>query len=175
MPLLSELSRRNKVALLDRHLTAESSILEIGSGSGWCSQHLKGAGHHVTTIDIVPPADVVGDILNWESLGLSRHSFDAVVAFEVIEHVDCTAAITELCRPGGLVFLSSPHPNWDWVMQILETAGLNQRRTSPHDHLVDFRTLPFEGVVMRRPGWIHQLAVFRNLQRDDPGRSSPSA
>ncbi|MBR0674011.1 class I SAM-dependent methyltransferase [Neoroseomonas soli] len=165
MPLLSELSRKNKIALLDQHLKPASSVLEIGTGSGWCAAHLRSAGHRVATIDLVEPADIVGDIPDWRKLGLRPDSFDAVIAFEVVEHVDCTAAIGQLCRPDGLIFLSSPHPRWDWVMQILEAAGLNQRRTSPHDHLVDFRTLPFDPIRLRRPAWIHQPAVFRNPPR----------
>lgn len=122
-------------------------------------------GHRVTAIDLTPPADIVGDILDWETLGLPPHAFDAIVAFEVIEHVDCADAIARLCRPGGPIFLSSPHPDWDWAMRILEALGLNQPRTSPHDHLVDFGTLPFDPISMRRPAWIHQLAVFRNQPR----------
>lgn len=162
MPLLSDLSRKRKLAAITEHLQPSSNILEIGSGDGWFSRHLRERGHRVTTIDLVPPADVVGDILEWRRLGLEEHSFDAVVGLEVIEHVDCTAAISSLCKRGGLVFLSSPHPEWDWAMRVLEAVGLNQRRTSPHTNLVDFRALPFAPVSLRRPAWIHQVGVFRN-------------
>lgn len=163
MPFLSDVSRRRKLSIISRHLGAASSVLEIGSGDGWFARRLDEQGHRVTTIDLVPPADVVGDILDWRRLGLEEHSFDAVVGLEVIEHVDCAAAIRSLCKPGGLVFLSSPHPDWDWAMRVLEAVGLNQRRTSPHAHLVDFRGLPFAPISVTRPAWIHQVGVFRNL------------
>jgi SAM-dependent methyltransferase len=165
MPILSALSRTKKLAVIAKHLKPASEILEVGSGAGWFSLRLRRLGHHVTTIDLVPPADIVGDILNWRQLGLEEHSFDAIVGLEVIEHVDCTAAMRALCRPDGLIFLSSPHPSWDWVMQLLESVGLNQRRTSPHTNLVDFRSLPFDPVDLTRPAWIHQVGVFRNSAR----------
>lgn len=162
MPLLSDLSRKRKFAAISEHLKPGSDVLEIGSGDGWFSRRLRRQGHGVTTIDLVPPADVVGNILDWRRLGLEEHSFDAVVGLEVIEHVDCIAAVRSLCKQGGLIFLSSPHPDWDWAMRVLETVGLNQRRTSPHTNLVDFRTLPFAPVSLRRPAWIHQVGIFRN-------------
>lgn len=161
-PLVSELSRRRKLALFDRHLRPASTILEVGSGEGWFTTRLRQRGHQVTALDLEPPADVVGDVREWRALGLPEHGFDAIVALEVIEHVDCIGALSELCRPDGLIMLSSPHPRWDWAMKILEACRLTQRRTSPHDHLTDFTRLPLEPLTLRRPMWIHQVGIFRN-------------
>lgn len=161
-PLLSAISRARKWALLARHLPPGSRVLEVGTGDGWFARQMRTAGHQVTTLDLMPPADVVGDIQNWRVLPLPAGHFDAVVALEVIEHVDCVEALQALCKPGGLIFLSSPHPRWDWVMQGLESLRLTQRRTSPHVNLVDFHTLPWEPVVQRRPLGVHQVGLFRN-------------
>jgi 2-polyprenyl-3-methyl-5-hydroxy-6-metoxy-1,4-benzoquinol methylase len=162
MPLLSSISRNRKLAMIAKYLSSAANTLEIGSGDGQLSNQLKRLGHHAVTIDLVPPADIVGDVRDWRQLGLKEHTFDAVIGLEVIEHVDCVTAIRSLCKYGGLIFLSSPHPSWDWVMKVLEAIGLNQRRTSPHINLVDFRTLPFDHVFLSRPAWIHQVGVFRN-------------
>jgi 2-polyprenyl-3-methyl-5-hydroxy-6-metoxy-1,4-benzoquinol methylase len=35
------------------------------------------------------PADIVGDILEWKRIGLQPESFDVIIAFELVEHVDC--------------------------------------------------------------------------------------
>ena len=161
-PLVSEISRRRKLRLLARHLRPGASVLEVGAGSGWFSQRLREMGHHVTTLDLHPPADIVGDIARWETLELRPDSFDVVVALELIEHVDCLAALRSLCKVDGLILLSSPHPDWDWVMKILESLHLTQRRTSPHSHLTDFSRIRMEPVVRRRPMFIHQVAIFRN-------------
>jgi 2-polyprenyl-3-methyl-5-hydroxy-6-metoxy-1,4-benzoquinol methylase len=161
-PFLSEVSRRRKLALLVSFLDKKKDILEIGCGSGWFSRRLKAMGYKVVGLDIQGPADIVGDILDWEGLGLKPNSFDVVIALEVIEHVDCLSAMTTVCRPNGIIFLSSPHPSWDWVANLLEHIGLNQKRTSPHSNLTDFAKLPLTAVKISRPMWIHQVGVFTN-------------
>jgi 2-polyprenyl-3-methyl-5-hydroxy-6-metoxy-1,4-benzoquinol methylase len=161
-PILSEVSRRRKLALLASFLHEKKDILEIGCGSGWFSRRLKAMGHKAVGLDIQGPADIVGDILDWEGLGLKPNSFDVVIALEVIEHVDCLAAMTSVCRPKGIIFLSSPHPSWDWVAKLLEHIGLTQKRTSPHSNLTDFAKLPLPALKVNRPLWIHQVGVFTN-------------
>lgn len=161
-PLLSSISRSNKLRRLEKYFVPGCSILEVGAGSGWFSAQLREAGFSVTTFDLEGPADIVGDITNWQEAGLQPASFDAIVALEVIEHVDCIDALSALCRENGLIMLSSPHPKWDWVMKILEFVRLNQKRTSEHHNLTDFSTIPLEPVIMKRPLWIHQVAIFRN-------------
>lgn len=161
-PILSEISRHRKLGLLLKHLPPKCSILEVGPGAGWLSGRLREAGFRVTTLDLCGPADIVGDITRWEELGLRPGSFDAVVAMEVIEHVDCLDALRALCRPDGLIMLSSPHPRWDWLMRILERIGLNQQRTSEHTNLTDFSEITLAAKVRKRPLLIHQVAIFIN-------------
>jgi 2-polyprenyl-3-methyl-5-hydroxy-6-metoxy-1,4-benzoquinol methylase len=161
-PLLSEISRRRKLELFLRHIPPAASVLEVGSGSGWFAAQTRAHGHRVATLDLFGPADFIGDILHWREVGIPPAAFDAVVALEVIEHVDCLAELCALCKPNGVIFLSSPHPSWDWCMKVLERLSLTQTRTSPHSNLTDFATIPLPAVVRRRPMWIHQVAVFRN-------------
>lgn len=161
-PILSEISRRRKLGLVCEHLVPGSSILEVGTGSGWFAEKLRLAGYRVTTLDIVGPADIVGDITDWRQLRLAPASFDAVVALEVIEHVDCLSSLQNLCRENGLIILSSPHPRWDWLMKWLESLGLTQKRTSVHCNLTDFRVIAMPAKVLQRPLLIHQVAVFTN-------------
>ena len=164
-PILSEISRRRKLKLLMKHLGPGGSVLEVGAGSGWFSERLREQGITVKTAELASPADFVGDINRWREWGIPPHSFDAVVALEVIEHVDCLGALRALCKEGGLIMLSSPHPHWDWVMKILEFFRLTQPRTSPHDQLVDFADIALPAVVRLRPMFIHQVAIFRNEER----------
>ena len=173
-PMVSELSRRRKFNLLIKHLAPNSHVLEVGTGDGWFATRLRACGHDTVTIDLECPANIVGDILNWRSLGLTAKSFDAVVALEVIEHVDCLDAICDLCKDGGLILLSSPHPHWDWAMKILEFLRLTQRRTSAHSNLTNFATINLVRVMFKRPLFIHQVALFRNARRlSDAGDAAP--
>jgi len=161
-PLLSELSRRRKLKMLAEQLPAKSTVLEIGCGDGWFTRGLRALGYEVTSADLTPPADVVGDITRWRELGLAPHSFDAVIALEVIEHVDCIEAMTGLAREDGLIMLSSPEPKWDWAMQVLEFLRLTQKRTSPHNNLTRFEDIPLQPVLLKRQAIIHQVGIFRN-------------
>jgi len=164
-PILSELSRRRKLNLLLKHLKPGSQVLEVGAVDGWFSDRLKRKGHHSVTLDLKEPADIVGNILDWQLLGLKKESFDALIALEVIEHVNCLEAICSLCKKDGLIMLSSPHPKWDWLMKILESLRLTQKRTSAHTNLIDFRKINLEPLVLRRPLYIHQLAIFINRNK----------
>ena len=110
--------------------------MEIGSGSGWLKQELIERGFSYTCIDLFPPADIVGDINCWRNLGLKSEAFEVVVAFEVVEHVDCFQACHDLLAHGGKMFITTPVPETDWILKITEALGLNQKRTSPHSNLV---------------------------------------
>ncbi len=162
MPLLSDIAQRKKIEFFLEPLAKDADILEIGCGSRWVGDHLRSAGYTgYVGNDLFPPADIVGDIREWQALGLKPESFDAIIAFEVVEHVDLFAEAFALLRPGGKLLLTSPVPEMDWAMQLLEAVGLNQKRTSPHDHLIDFRTIPyFEALDLRRVAGLSQWGIL---------------
>ena len=163
MPLLGDHARRKKIEYFLDPIPVDARILEIGCGSGWVGDYLKsrGCGRYVG-IDLAPPADVVGDVREWKKLGLEPESFDVIIAFEVVEHVDCFRECCELLAPGGRLLLTSPVPRMDWVMKLLERVGLNQKRTSPHDHLVDFRRVPcFQDKQIQVKAFLSQWGIFQ--------------
>ena len=167
MPALSDYAQRKKIEHFLAPLPKDARILEIGCGSRWVGDYLKANGwQNYVGADLEPPADIVGDIRNWRELGLKAESFDAIVAFEVIEHVDFTPEAMALLKPGGLLMLTSPVPHMDWAMKLLEAFRLNQKRTSPHDHLVYFEQLPFfEAVDLRRKAGLSQWGILRKPER----------
>ena len=134
----------------------------MGAGDGWLGRYARANGWtNFSSLDLIPPADIVGDIRQWRSLGVELASYDAILAFEVVEHVDCFAECFDILRPGGLLLLSSPVPRMDWACKILERVGLTQRRTSPHDHLISFSRVPFFAPVeIRTKGLVSQWGVF---------------
>jgi SAM-dependent methyltransferase len=166
MPLLSDYARNKKIDYFLATIPKDARILEIGCGSGWVREYLTGNGWTgYVGLDLVPPADVVGDIVRWRELGLKAGSFDVIIAFEVVEHVDCFEACHHLLKPGGRLMVTSPVPHMDWVMKILELVGLNQKRTSPHDHLVYFERVPlFERKQINVVRGLAQWGVFTKEQ-----------
>jgi SAM-dependent methyltransferase len=145
-------------------------ILEIGCADGWVGEFAVRHGwRDVTGVDVrVPPRPLAhrfvhGDVNRWRELGLEAASFDTIIAFEVIEHGDFSDAIQALLRPGGLLLVTTPVPRMDWLCRLLERVGLNQRRSSPHTHLISLRDLPagLRPVSIRVKGGISQWGVFR--------------
>lgn len=171
MPLLSSWAQQRKVEWFFASVPRDAHILEVGAGAGWLGPALRARGFtRYTGLDLRPPADIVGDVNAWRRVGLRPESFDVIVAFEVVEHVDCFRACHDLLAPGGVMFVTTPVPARDWVMKILEAVGLNQKRTSPHDHLVDLRRAPlFEERAVRIVGGLSQWGVLRKSD----GRRAP--
>ena len=162
MPLLSDIARRKKERYFLDPIPKDAAILEIGCGSKWVGEYLRGNGWtNYTGLDLFPPADVVGDVLKWRELGLKEASFDFVIAFEVLEHVDCIDAVYDLLKPGGRFLLTSPVPHMDWFMKTLEIVHLNQKRTSEHCNLTYFTKIPkFKPIELKTVAGLAQWGVL---------------
>lgn len=168
MPALSHLARSWKTRYFLEAIPKDARILEIGSGSGWTGQYLFDNGWKgYRGIDLNPPADIVGDIRHWRDLGLTENSWDVIIAFEVVEHVDIYPECSALLRPGGQLLVTTPVPRFDWIMKSLETLGLNQKRTSPHLNL--HRLEDVEDLVLRKYrviAGLSQWGVFEKVTND---------
>ena len=111
---------------------ALTRVLEIGCGKGAILGELKKAGHEVTGIDIdaaalaycrAPHADLAVSVASGDSLPFSDHSFDAVLSFDVFEHIrDSDRHLKEVrrvLRPGGCYFLQTPNKWTNIPFEIL--------------------------------------------------------
>lgn len=163
MPLLSDFAQQQKIKYFFKDIPKDAQILEVGSGTGWLGKSLQADGwQNYKGLDLFPPADFVGEIQNWKQLGLKENSFDVIVAFELIEHIHCFHELHALLKPGGSLFLTSPLPHMDWLCHSLEVLGLNQKRSSPHDHLIYFEDIPlFERVEIKIVGFMAQWGKFQ--------------
>ncbi len=159
---LSAYARRRKLEFFFARLPRDAEVLDVGCADGWVGRWAREHGWtNVLGLDLNPPADVVGDVNRWDELGLRPASFDAVVAFEVVEHGDLAGALRSLLKPGGLLLVTTPVPHLDWACRLMEAVGMLQRRTSPHTHLVDLRDYPGFRVVHREvKGLVSQWAVL---------------
>ncbi len=100
-------------------------VLDLGIGTAYGANHLASYAEHVTGVDIDPLAVeaaqlqyrrsnltfLTGDLTK---LHFDQESFDAVVIFEVIEHIAkdeqqlMIAEIRRILKPDGLLLLSTP-------------------------------------------------------------------
>lgn len=85
-----------------------SRVLDIGSGSGSHAAVFRVAGFDVTTVDIKPPADIVGDFMTADC----GWGYDLVWASHVLEHQRNVGAfleeVAEACRPDGWIAVTVP-------------------------------------------------------------------
>ncbi len=165
MPAVGLLTRRARRMRGNHFLDSirnEDEVLEIGCGCGWVKEYLLDRGHsRYVGLDLHAPADIVGDIREWRQLGLREAAFDAVIAFEVIEHVDCLDICHRLLKPGGRLMVTTPLPSRDWILRIMEGIGLNQHRMSPHINLTDLRQIVgYRDVNIRIVAGLSQWAIM---------------
>ncbi len=111
-----------RLAFLLQHAPAEARVLDVGCGEGWFTAALGRAGRPAVGVDVAreplrrahtrdPELDLrlVPVEGPWP---LQDTSFDAVWAWEVLEHVADTVAwlseVRRVLRPGGALVLSTP-------------------------------------------------------------------
>ena len=156
-------ARSNRIRYFLPSIKSRDRVLEIGSGDAWFRAAVESAvAVEYVTIDIEQAADIRGDIRDWRRLGLEAGHFDVIVAFEVVEHVDCFQDCLALLKPGGLLLITTPVPGMDGLLKIAEALHLTQKRTSPHSNLVDLENVQgFIHEQSRKPFHVAQWAVFR--------------
>lgn len=161
-PPISNYAQKKKIQYFFKNIPKSSKILEVGCGNYWLGDYLKHHGwKNYLGLDLSLPADIVGNIKNWKKLGLKKNSFDIIVAFEIVEHTDCFQELYDLLKPNGQLFLTSPIPHFDNILKLLETVGLTQKRTSPHDHLIYFDKIPrFLPLEIKTAGFLSQWGKF---------------
>ncbi len=162
MPILSAYARIKKINYFIKGIPKDAKILEVGSGSGWLKSYFESNNYqNYIGIDIISPADIIGSILDWEKLGILKESFDYVIAFEVLEHVNCIQACYDLLKPNGRLYMTSPMPEMDWLLLLLEKIGLNQKRTSAHSNLTHFKDISlFRSKQIRIMSGLSQWGFF---------------
>lgn len=83
-------------------------ILDIGSGAGLQADVMRNSGRHVTTLSLLPPADIVGNYLDFNVC----KPFDVIWASHVLEHQPDVGAFLRKCfadlRDDGILCITVP-------------------------------------------------------------------
>ncbi len=134
-----------------------SRVLDVGAGAGWLSEMLVNRGFETNALDLgldsilrakkrlerrsitVPFTE--GDVYR---LPYRSESFDAVVASEILEHLEkpkeALSEIARIVKPGGSIIVSTPYRE-----RIEEILCIHCNRKTPvnaHLHSFDEHTLP---------------------------------
>lgn len=108
--------------LFQKFLPQPSKVADLAAGEGAFSVKLKELGHDVRAVDASPdnwkapdiPLEIKDLDSDFAESVVSEHGqFDAVVAIEIIEHLENPFRFVRECarllKPGGLLFLTTPN------------------------------------------------------------------
>ncbi|MGH3413303.1 MAG: class I SAM-dependent methyltransferase [Marmoricola sp.] len=165
---------------LGPYLGSPSRILDVGSADGPSVGWVRARDRRLC-VDVdprgLPPGQ--GVCASADAIPFGDHTFDAAVAFDVVEHCpDRHQALTELARvlrPGGRLLVSVPAYRWAWSDHDVR-AGHYTRYTRPRivadlraaGLTVDRATYAFMAVF---PMFAAERAV-RKLRAHNGGKSS---
>lgn len=133
-------------------------VLDFGTGQSLIPDLLRGQGHRVVAVDVVPPARPHPDRLTGDlpELELEPARFDLAYTFQVFEHLPEPRRYLEellrLVRPGGLV-----HVHTDMETPERADGFTSWWYVLPPDHCTFYRHRTFEHLLRGTP---HRI-VFR--------------
>ncbi len=122
-------------AALRPHVEGVELALDLGSADGPSAAWLRDAAQRTVALDIDPRGLTSGGVCGSAlALPFADGAFDAVSAFDVIEHCEpealALAEVRRVLRPGGRLVMSVPAYTWAWS-DFDVANGHHRRYTRP--------------------------------------------
>jgi 2-polyprenyl-6-hydroxyphenyl methylase/3-demethylubiquinone-9 3-methyltransferase len=151
------------------------SVLDIGCGGGFLSNHLAALGHRVTGLDEATDSLVVAahhdasgtvkyDHGDATRLPYDTGSFDVVCAMDFLEHVEEPERVVEeasrVLSPSGLFFFHTFNRNWLSWLVVIKGVEWFVKNTPPDMHVLHLFLKPSEVAAMCRR---HGMATTKVL------------
>ncbi|WP_182526178.1 class I SAM-dependent methyltransferase [Nocardioides dongkuii] len=119
--------------VLADHVGRPGRLLDVGSADGPSVDWLRGHARQHVALDVDPrglgPGGVCGSAT---ALPFADGTFDAVGAFDVVEHCDpedlAMSELARVLRPGGTLMISVPAYQWAWS-EFDDANGHHRRYT----------------------------------------------
>lgn len=112
--------QRSLLAYLRAAELVSGSVLEVGAGMGYGIEHIAPKAEHYMTIDKFPvDIDPLWTNVSFQQMeippltGMADNTYDYVVSFQVIEHIEDDSAYTKeihrVLKPGGKFIVTTPN------------------------------------------------------------------
>lgn len=166
MYLITEYVANSRIKLSKRFLKSHYLVLDAGCGNMNILKKLKRKVKSIIGVDLKAPCNVMS---NLNKLGFKDNTFDAITCFEVVEHCNCWDELFRVLKPGGILIVSTPAPNTDWIRRILlKTNLLENQDFEHHDHIVDLRKLNYKPCLYKKMFLnTSQFGIFKKVKRID--------
>jgi 2-polyprenyl-3-methyl-5-hydroxy-6-metoxy-1,4-benzoquinol methylase len=129
-----------KIHWINRYLKDQQTILELGSGKGFYTEYMTQLGKIVTSVDQSQAQDHQKH-QEWNlecPIPLNDESFDAIVAFDVLEHIhkdqQLISEMNRLLKKGGQLLISVPHSDDHLIAPYYLTYAHHKDKTHVREY-----------------------------------------
>jgi len=166
LTLITHLARQLRKPFIFKQLQREWKILDLGCGDGWLTDCLNKNHFDAIGVDINSSYTLSNFIkADASKLSFKDNSFDCIIMVEVVEHLNTSKVYSEIRRilkPEGKLIVTTPHPKFEWFIELLKKLRLVKYHDFPHTNPTYLEDLPFRLITKSRMFLIDQMGIYVN-------------
>ena len=167
-PYLTKLVRNRRLELIEQEISHGMKILDLGCGDGYLTKHLLSKGYDCIGVDKNITNNTYLRCEDISELSFPDNTFDCIIMIEVIEHIEPSnySEIERVIKPKGKIILTTPLPQFNWLVELLANLGFVNSLKTAHINLVHLSDLPKRWQLIKetRIFMIDQYGVFQVLK-----------